>query len=109
MLVVRDDKSKSVSGYVVPQKGIDEKGFALSLLVEDVRWLGFSKLILKIDNEPAIVKLLSEALRELRPEGAASAPVLMKEHSPEYDPQANGSAEVGVKFLKGHFPTLRSN
>ena len=27
---------------------------------------------------------------------------------PEYDPQANGSAEVGVKLLKGHFRTVRS-
>ena len=34
MPVVRDDKSKSVFGHVVPQKGIDEKGFAVSLLVE---------------------------------------------------------------------------
>ena len=37
------------------------------------------------------------------------APVLMEEHSPEYDLQANRSAEVGVKFLKGQFRTLRSN
>ena len=57
----------------------------MSSIVEDVRGLGYSKLILKSDNEPAIVKLLSEALRALRIEGAASAPVLMQEHSPEYD------------------------
>ena len=94
---------------MVPQKGIDEKGFAVSSLVEDVRWLGYTKLILKSNNEPAIVKLLSEALRELRIERAASAPVRMEEHSLEYDPQANGSAEVGVKMLKVHFRTSRSS
>ena len=32
---------------------------------------------------------------------------IMEEHS-EYDPQANGSAEVGVKMFKGQFRTLRS-
>ena len=63
----------------------------MSSLVEDVRWLGYAKLILKSDNEPAIVKLLSEALRELRIEGAVSALFQMEEHFPEYDPQANGS------------------
>ena len=94
MLLVRDDKSKSVSGHVVPQKGIDEKGFAVSSLVEDARRLGYSKLILKSDNGPAIVKLLSEALHELRIDGGASAPVLLEEHYPEYDAPANGSADV---------------
>ena len=87
VLVVRDDKSKSIFGHVVPQKGVDEKGFSVSVLVEDIRWLGYTKLILKSDNEPSIVKLLSEALRELRVDGES---VLMEEHSPEYDPQANG-------------------
>ena len=36
VLVVLDDKRNSVFGHVVPQKGIDEKGFAVSSLVEDV-------------------------------------------------------------------------
>ena len=66
MLVVRDDKSKSIFEHMVPQKGIDEKGFAASSPVEDVRWLGCSKLTLKSDNEPAVVKRLSEALNALR-------------------------------------------
>ena len=105
LLVVRDDKSKAVFGHVVPQKGVDEKGFSVSALVEDVRWLGYTKLILKSDNEPSIVKLLSEALRELRIDGQS---VIMEEHPPEYDPQANGSAEVGVKLVKGQFRTMRS-
>ena len=94
---------------MVPQNGIDEKSFAVSSLIVHGKWLWLSKQILNGDNEPAIVKLLSEALLDLRIEGAASAPVLMEEHSPQYDPQANGSAEGGVKLLKGYFRTLRSN
>ena len=86
--------------HVVPTKGIDEKGFAVDSLVDDVKWLGYSKVTLKSDNEPAIVKLLAEALKELRVQGLEQT---MEEHSPEYDPQANGSAEVAVKLMKGHF------
>ena len=102
LLIVRDSRSKSVFAHVVPSKGIDGSGFAVSALVEDVKWLGYSKITLKSDNEPAIVKLLVEALRELRVQGLEQA---MEEHSPEYDPQANGSAEVAVKLVKGHLRT----
>ena len=106
VLVVRDSKSKSLFAHVVPSKGIDEKGFAVDSLVQDVKWLGYSKVTLKSDNEPAIVKLVSESLRELRVHGLEQT---MEEHSPEYNPQANGSAEVGVRILKGHFRTMRSD
>ena len=70
-----------------------------------MKWLGYNKIALKSDNEPAIVKLLAEALRELRIQGLEQC---LEEHSPEYDPQSNGSAEVGVKLLKGHLRTLKS-
>ena len=87
LLVVRDDKSNAIFWHVVPKKGIDEKNAAVESLVEDVEWLGYTKLKLKSDNEPAIVKLLSESLRELRINGVSQ---VLEEHSPEYDPQANG-------------------
>ena len=106
VLVIRDSRSKALFAHVVPSKGIDQKGFAVSSLVDDVKWLGYTKVTLKSDNEPAIVKLLSETLRELRIQGMEQA---LEEHSPEYDPKSNGSAEVGVKLLKGHFRTLRSS
>ena len=106
ILIIRDSKSKSVFAHVVPSKGVDEGGFSVRMLIEDVKWLGYSKVTLKSDNEPAIVKLLSEALRELRIQGLEQT---LEEHSPEYDPQANGSAEVAVRLLKGHLRTLRSS
>ena len=105
MIVVRDGKSESVFAHVVPVKGIDEKGFAVSSPVEDVKRLGYNKIVLKSDNKPAIVKLLAEALREFRIQGLEQC---LEEHPPEYDPQANGSAEVGVKLVKGHFRTVKS-
>ena len=92
--------------HVVPSKGIDEKGFAVDSFVQDVKWLGYSKITLKSENEPAIMKLLGESLRELRIHGLEQT---MEEHSPEHDPLSNGSAEVGVRILKGHFRTMRSD
>ena len=105
VLIVRDSRSKSVFAHMVPVKGVDERGYAVDSLVGDVKWLGYTRVTLKSDNEPAIVKLLGEALRELRISGVEQA---LEEHSPEYDPQSNGSAEVGVRLVKGHFRTLRS-
>ena len=40
VLVVKGVKSKSLFGHVVLKKGLDEKGFSVNCLVEDVRWLG---------------------------------------------------------------------
>ena len=47
-------------------------------------------MFLKSDNEAAIVKLVEEALRELRIE---SIEQVMKEHPPPFDSQANGQVE----------------
>ena len=40
LLSVRDSKSKAIFGQIIPSRGIDEKGFSVGLLVEDVNWLG---------------------------------------------------------------------
>ena len=64
-LVGVDRHTQGVLAHVVPSKGTDETGFSVDSLVEGVKWFDYSKLMLKSDNEPAMVKLLSEALREL--------------------------------------------
>lgn len=106
VLVVKDSRSSAIFGHVVPGKGIDDKRFAVDAIVANVKWLGYARVTLKSDNEPAILKLLSEALRDLRIEGLEQ---VLEENSPPYDPQANGSIEAGVKSLKGMLRTLRSS
>ena len=78
----------------------------MQCLVDDIQWLGYSRVILKSDNEPSIVQLLREALKALRVQGMKQG---CEEHPPPYDPQANGGIEVGVKLVKGHLKTLRSS
>ena len=63
-------------------------------VVDDIKLLGYTKVMLKSDNEPAMLKFLVELLRELRINGLEQV-IIMSENSPEYDPQANGNAETG--------------
>ena len=69
VLIVGDNRSKAIFAHTVPVKGADEGGFAVKAIVDDVIWLGYSKVVLKTDNGPAILKLLQESLRDLRVEG----------------------------------------
>ena len=106
ILVVRDLRSKALFAHAVAAKGADADGYAVDAVVKDVLWLGYSRVILKSDNEPAIVRLLRESLKALRVEGLDQAG---EEHPPPYDPQANGGAEIRVKLVKGQLKTLRSS
>ena len=69
VLAAKDLKSGSVFAHVVLQKGLDADGYAVARLVEDIKWLGYAKLFVKSENEPAIVSLCEEALRHLRVQG----------------------------------------
>ena len=106
IFVVRDLLSKAVFGHVVPKNGLDENGFAVDTIVGDIKRSGYTKVMLQSDNKPAILKLLFESFRELRTNRLEQ---VMSENSPEYDPQANGNAEIGVNTVKGMLRTHRSN
>ena len=67
--VARDNISKSVFSHVVLVKGADEQGFAVDAITSDVVWMGYTKVMLKTDKEPAMLKFFKESLRELRVEG----------------------------------------
>ena len=99
VLVVRDMRSKALFAHAVTVKGSDDAGFAVQCLVDDIAWLGYSRVILKSDNEPAIVRLLEDALKALRVEGIVEQ--ACEEHPPPYEQQANGGIEIGVKLVKG--------
>lgn len=73
------------------------------MVVRDVLWLGYPQVLLKPDNEPAIVKVLREALGVLKVAGLQAG----EEHPPPYDSQANGSVEAAVKQVKGRLRTVK--
>ena len=58
ILIVRDGLSEAVFGHVVPKKSIGEKESKVDVVVEDVNWLGYLKIMFKTDNNPTTLKLL---------------------------------------------------
>ncbi|MBS94029.1 MAG: hypothetical protein CL799_06265 [Chromatiales bacterium] len=105
-LIIRCHDTKCVFAHVIPHKGTDEDSYIVDLVCTDVAWLGHAKLIIKGDNEKALVSLINKALKVLKcqVEGLESA---MPEHSQEYDSQANGGTEVGIRAVRGLFRTLK--
>ena len=68
--------------------------------------MGHVKLILKSDQERALVALVRQALIALRHqipdmEGVSS------EHSTKYDSKSNGGTETGAHTLRGHLRTMK--
>ena len=100
VLVAREITTKCTFAHVVKCKGLDDERFAVDCLVRDVEWLGFSRIMLRSDNERAIVALLKESLKAIRVEVDGIEQVA-EEHPPEYDPQANGAVENAVGGFKG--------
>ena len=68
ILVVKDTKSRCIFAHAVRRKGADEDGYAVARLVEDIKWLGYTKVIPKSDCEGAILRLMQEALKAIKTE-----------------------------------------
>ena len=98
ILLIVDSASMSLFAHAVPQKGVDESGYVVDCFATDVAWLGWSRVIIRSDNEPAIAKLVVEAIKALKVRGIDQAAA---EGSVPYDPQRNGAAEAAAIMLKG--------
>ena len=64
----------------------------------DIVYLGHTRVILRSDDEPALLALFTDALKGLRIQLLDSAAA---ESSVPYDPQTAAAAEVSVRNLKG--------
>ena len=98
ILVVKDSKSKFIGAHVVPVKGLGEDRYAAEKLRGDIRWLSYSRVILKSDNEPALLVVLTDALKALKVEVLEQA---APDHPPPYDSRASGSVENAVRQVQG--------
>jgi len=83
-------KFKAVWAHIVPMKGLDEDGYVVDLVTKDISWFGHTRVIVKSDNEPALVKLVEASLVALRVTNEKLTTVTT-ENSPEYDSQGNGA------------------
>ncbi len=104
ILVVNDSRSKYIGAHVVSTKGAGADRYAVEKLRGDIAWLGYTKVLLKSDNEAAIVQLLTETLKSLRIETVDQA---SPAHPPAYDSKANGAVENAVRQVQGLLRTLK--
>jgi len=103
-LLVRCLQSKNLFAHVVPQKGDDEDHYCAKLAVADVEWLGHTRIILKTDNERAIVALKHRVAKHLKE--WKSMGNVQTESPAAYGFQSNGGIEVRMKIVRGLFRTL---
>ena len=98
ILVMKDRKSKSIAANVVPEKGVNQ--YAIKRLAKDIQLLGYQKIILKSDNENAILALKRAVIQERPCE-------IIPEESPVSESQSNGEIEATNKVIQGKTRTLR--
>ena len=104
ILVVKDSLSKWIGAHVVKSKGLGGDRYAAEKIRADVAWLGYREIILRSDNEPAIVAVLKDALRSLK---VAAVDRVAEAHPPPYDSKASGSIENAVKLVQGLLRTMK--
>lgn len=57
VILAKDSKLKKVFAHAVPCKWPDNDGHAVPRIAGDILWLGHKRIILKSDNELAVLKL----------------------------------------------------
>ena len=83
--------------HVVRCKATSMDKFTAEGIVEDIVYLGHTRVVLRSDNGPALLLLVGDALEGLRVQQLDSAAA---EGSVPHDPQTAGAAEVSARNLK---------
>ena len=92
VLVVHDGESKAVFAHVVNRRGGSGEG-AVRAAAEDLDLLGYKRILLKGDQEPALKELRSRAEAEWAGEAVL-------EHSPIGSSQSNGAVERAMRSVE---------
>eukprot|EP00974_Lingulodinium_polyedra_P026370 2543977-Lingulodinium_polyedra.AAC.1 len=101
LLVIKDRSTQCIGATMIQRKG-HQDDYAVSYMTGVVLGLGWKRLLLRSDNEPALLSFLRRVTANLP--GVEVVP----QTSPEGDHAANGLAEVGVRELKAQTRVLRS-
>ena len=102
VMVAYCSHTKSPFAHAAPRKGEDDEGYMVDQLVLDIPWLGHARIVIRSDNEPAVLKVVDRVLAAAKAKGVNAA----SEGSVPYDPQSNGAAEGAVRRLKGSLRTI---
>ena len=99
---IRDSISKALFAHAIPGKGIDFEWTA-NQLVADIGRMGYPRVVIRSDQEPAIVALVDK-IKEIRDTQLKETTL---DCSPAYDSDANGQAERGVQAAEGITRTMK--
>ena len=109
-LVMKCAKSKAIFSHRCEQKG-PALEWIVKRVVRDLGILGWSKVVLKCDQEPSIVALQNAVIAERSGQvvaaGAPGPEATIPENSKAYDHQSNGLAERGVQEVQGIARTVK--
>ena len=100
ILIVKCDTTKTVCSHPALQKG-GAYSWVSDRIVQDINNMGHGKIILKCDQEPAIMEVHGQVMRKRAHE-------TIPEHSPIGEHQSNGIAERAVRTVKDQIRTLKS-
>ena len=64
--MVGDLRLDAMFAHLIVSKGVGAEGSATEGIVEDLDWLGYTRLLLKSYNEPAVVQLLGRGVGRRR-------------------------------------------
>ena len=94
LLIGNDSKSKAFFAHAIPHKGIHHGSWNFECVSNNLRKLGYRRVVLKNDKEPSIVAQVREAQR------VTGGVEIVEELSHTGDPQSNGDVEQAVCTIK---------
>ena len=98
ILVMKDRRTGWIQSSVVPRKG--KCAHAIKEVCRGLDTLGYKQVVLKSDQEPAIMELKACVKRE-RGEDT------IMEESPGYDSKSNGEIERAIQTVQGQVRTMK--
>ena len=96
---MRDQGSRVTTAHVAACKGAEDRWLARRL-ARDIESMGYAKVTLKTDREPAIIALSEAVQKEYGRD-------MVFEHPPAHDPQSNGAAEKAVGDVIGQARSIK--
>ena len=103
ILVAKDRQKRVLRAGVIPQKGKHWYGVKIASGIVDS--LGYKRIILKSDQEPAIKTLRESVVRRVRALSGMEVQIV-PDMSPVGESQSDGE-EVAIKFIQGQIRTMR--
>ena len=100
VIVGKDRRAKWIFAHMVPSKGLDPH--AVKMIRRELSLAGYSRMILKSDQEPSILAVIEAVKRE-----RAEAIEILPDESPVGEHQSNGEVENAIRSVQSQIRTTR--